>query len=1458
MTQSDLLALLLQDYPAGANSGSMDISALQNQDYLDLFTQLGISGTVIPLNSSSGFTVQQADIAFGGNINGTFFGLADVGITIQFSPDPADSSNFVMVLHLDLPADWTFGQSIPFFSGSIYDELVLDTSVAPALILASGTANDPVTNTAITALGLYFYGLFSNTEGPASFLLALALLDSFTAENVVFGLIGLNLGTPDDGTIDMQLTVGSGSIPDLFGQGSVTLDFSLSLFAGQLPGISQYQKGVVFSTAIVFGADNLELNALLSGGTDGVLNLEVTGTALAIDPDAIDTYFGSNNGIITSLPTQFQGDQSVLSISAINFGIGLTSESLEYAMMTISALPDELWNVWMDGSTPVISIGNLAFTFSIFQPFGDSPLYEFNFSGIFEMGGVVPILIQAQLGNAEDLILSGALQPGEQPGVAQLIMAFYPQQTTVPSDLFFEEISFEADISAGMYSAGLIIAGEWAFSFGDNGTVTFEELSMSFSYDGSSTPNVQASVEGIFLIDGDNRFDIALSLSDTNFTFSGAWEETGSPITYIDIVMALGLYGLPELPNLDLSISGAELTFDSQNLIFTFELRSNSFGDALIIAGKSSTGDWGFVFGLEATPKGEAIDINLSNIPVVGNLVPSGDDTLSITNLRFVGATTTLPAVTLTAGQIAVVGTQLSSGITLSIDFAIGNLVTENFTVRFALSDGSEYDTPPPPPAQTASALQVAAPTSSGLPATAAPGSLSTSVNVQRSFGPVQIQSVGFQIVNGNSLALQISGGVSLDGLSIGLTALEVMLPISLPLSPTFSLGGLEVAYSGTGFNIAGGLLSVPNQNPAEYIGNLSVKAGPFGATAFGMYSTVDGQPSLFAYAAISVPLGGFPFFFVTGLAGGFGYNAQINLPTIDTVATYPLIQAVTNVPPQTATQVQAELQQLVTTQVNQNWLAAGIGFSSFEMLNSFALLTVSFGNTFAVALMGESTLTIPITVDGETPVSPLAQAQMQILIEFLPSNGIFSVNAQLSPASYVLSKNAKLTGGFAFDIWFSPNPYSGDFVVTLGGYNPYYIPQKYYPSVPSLGISWQLSSALSITGSAYFALTPSVIMAGGSLNAVFQAWDIRAWFTAEADFLIRFKPFSFYASLNVTVGASIKMDLLFTTATISVTAGMALQLWGLDFGGTVRVDLYVISVNIGFGPSLQQQSSVNWTIFSESFLPAPQSTPPAGQPAQLAPQALDEASVPVTTTDSIISLSAATGLLQMIDTYTWQVDPETFSLLISLQIPSTLAVVNTTDEHNNAVSTPVPGSWNTDLGIGPMGVPVGGLAVSLSIGIIAPSAGDEDVWVSQPVTGQIASGLWSNTTNTMSTEGTIPDALIGVSLVPTPPQPATTSAIDIKLLLYNPSPPVGWNWSGPDIVDTDPYGGENAMSELQSSLIDPGVAAIRTSWINSLIAQGFALDNNVQVSNFATDANDLLLSAPALRLAGEEKAESA
>ena len=80
--------------------------------------------------------------------------------------------------------------------------------------------------------------------------------------------------------------------------------------------------------------------------------------------------------------------------------------------------------------------------------------------------------------------------------------------------------------------------------------------------------------------------------------------------------------------------------------------------------------------------------------------------------------------------------------------------------------------------------------------------------------------------------------------------------------------------------------------------------------------------------------------------------------------------------------------------------------------------------------------------------------------------------------------------------------------MLTLGGYSPHFDPPSYYPAVPRLGLNWQVTPELTITGDLYFALTSSAVMAGGGLSAVWQSGPIRAWFDVEADFLLVFEPF--------------------------------------------------------------------------------------------------------------------------------------------------------------------------------------------------------------------------------------------------------------------------------------------------------------------------------------------------------------
>jgi Family of unknown function (DUF6603) len=94
--------------------------------------------------------------------------------------------------------------------------------------------------------------------------------------------------------------------------------------------------------------------------------------------------------------------------------------------------------------------------------------------------------------------------------------------------------------------------------------------------------------------------------------------------------------------------------------------------------------------------------------------------------------------------------------------------------------------------------------------------------------------------------------------------------------------------------------------------------------------------------------------------------------------------------------------------------VAAGIAFTSFELVQSFALLTVSFGTHFELALLGLSAVTVPI----DDP-SPVGYAELAIEVVFSPDAGLLAVAAQLTSSSFILDKACHLTGGFAFYVWY-------------------------------------------------------------------------------------------------------------------------------------------------------------------------------------------------------------------------------------------------------------------------------------------------------------------------------------------------------------------------------------------------------------------------------------------------------
>jgi hypothetical protein len=460
---------------------------------------------------------------------------------------------------------------------------------------------------------------------------------------------------------------------------------------------------------------------------------------------------------------------------------------------------------------------------------------------------------------------------------------------------------------------------------------------------------------------------------------------------------------------------------------------------------------------------------------------------------------------------------------------------------------------------------------------------------VGKTIGPLRLGRVGCEWKDGK-IGLLLDSAVDVGGLHLGLTGLCVRLPPSdpKPANLEWALDGIDLAYRGGPISISGSFLkseiSLKGEKTIQYDGTAMIQAANFAITGFGSYAAVDGRASLYIFAIVHLELGGPPCFRVNGLAAGFGYNRKLTLPPIEEVANFPLVRAaldpgyLSSGPGSLMQDAMGKLQKFIPPSLGDYWFAIGIRFSSFEMIQAFALLSVSFGNEVEIGLLGLAAMTIP---KGSEPGKAVAYAELALRVVIKPAEGTIRLEARLTDESYVFCKDCHLTGGFAFYIWFG-GPLAGDFVLTLGGYHPKFMPPSHYPIVPRLGINWQVTKEMSITGGMYFALTPSCLMAGGKLAAVYQSSSVKVWFIAYADFLLSWKPFYYLIDVGVALGVEVDLGIF----SIRIHLGAQMHLWGPEFAGLIQIDLTVITVTVRFGPDKQPPPPLKAQEFVESFLP--------------------------------------------------------------------------------------------------------------------------------------------------------------------------------------------------------------------------------------------------------------------------------
>ena len=392
-----------------------------------------------------------------------------------------------------------------------------------------------------------------------------------------------------------------------------------------------------------------------------------------------------------------------------------------------------------------------------------------------------------------------------------------------------------------------------------------------------------------------------------------------------------------------------------------------------------------------------------------------------------------------------------------------------------------------------------------------------------------------------------------------------------------FLLSGLGLEFD-NGFLTIGGSFK---KSGDKYAGALTIGVKAFKLTLAGTYE----RGKFLAYALVNANIGGPPAFFVTGIAAAFGYNKRIVLPDIRDVSDFPLVAAAVGKKHMPLAEMIGKLENenYIADSAGDKFISAGIKFTTFNMMESFVLLNVSFGTRLSISLLGTSEISIPPMTDK----NPIAYAQLALKANLDPTEGVFSMQAQLTSESYILSKACKLTGGFAFFLWFGENSHKGDFVLSLGGYHPDYKKPSHYPSVPRLGVNWKISSKLSVSGEAYFALTPSCIMAGVRMNALYKDGNLKAWFIAQVDFMIKWKPFEYSAHLCVSLGASYTLKWFGIHHTFTIELGVDIDFHGPEFAGKARISWFIISFTIKFGKQDQSPPPpLNYDEFSKSFLP--------------------------------------------------------------------------------------------------------------------------------------------------------------------------------------------------------------------------------------------------------------------------------
>lgn len=416
-----------------------------------------------------------------------------------------------------------------------------------------------------------------------------------------------------------------------------------------------------------------------------------------------------------------------------------------------------------------------------------------------------------------------------------------------------------------------------------------------------------------------------------------------------------------------------------------------------------------------------------------------------------------------------------------------------------------------------------------------------------------------------------------------------------LPSGPLDGEHSIKFDYKKPPLSVIGALQVQPAQSPYRAVvgGLLLFAFGGGTAGKRGLYGMGTGavvfpqqagtQPSFFAFASLGAEPGlGIPAFRLTGVAAGFGWNSRLRVPELSHLNTFPFLKALkdpsaiggddTN-PVQILNALTGGTDPWITPRQGELWMTGGLAFTIAELIDGTAMAMLQTGADLTIGLLGTAGASFPKSGDKKYA---RIDADLQLVVK--PEAGELTVGTLLNPSSYVIDQDCKLRGGVGLKIWYGDHPDSGDFVFSAGGYHEAYHTPPHYPQLPRIGVDWALGGKVTVSGSAYFALTPRAAMAGGGLDVRYKSGIIKAWCTAKVDALIEWKPFYFDMGLSLSIGVEGSVKVVFVRITVRIEVGVSLRIWGPPTGGEARVKVWFVSFTINFGSSRRSaDKTLDW-----------------------------------------------------------------------------------------------------------------------------------------------------------------------------------------------------------------------------------------------------------------------------------------